>query len=87
VLLKKGTKIVQSVENWIAVGSILLLAFLPVAEIIARKVFKGGITASTLYVYHLVLLVTFLGGTITSREKRHLSLAVGSDLLKGEVKT
>jgi len=60
----------------IVVNFILLaVAFLLSFEIIARNFFHTGIRNSTLYVQHLILAVTFLAGAITSRQKKHLTLA------------
>jgi tripartite ATP-independent transporter DctM subunit len=48
-----------------------------IIEAVARKVFHSGIPDSGVYVQHLVLAATFIAGAITSREKKHLSLATG----------
>lgn len=62
-------------ENSLAFIFILLIAIIPTIEVVAR-LFKTGLAGSTEYTHHLVLLITFLGGMITSREKQHLSLAL-----------
>ncbi|NPV83940.1 MAG: TRAP transporter large permease subunit [Candidatus Aminicenantes bacterium] len=54
---------------------VLSVAFLLCFEIIARNFFQTGIKNSTVYIQHLVLVATFLAGAITSRQKKHLSLA------------
>ena len=73
-------------ENLFAVTAIFLLALFPTLEVVARKFFHTGVTNSTVYTNHLVLIVTFVGAMITAREKRHLSLAL--DLrIKGPAKT
>lgn len=59
------------VVNFVLLVVALLLSF----EIIARNFFHTGIRNSTLYVQHLILAVTFLAGAITSRQKKHLTLA------------
>jgi len=68
------------IENNLAALSLILLALFPTAESIARC-FKTGVHASSTYVEHLVIWITFLGGMITSRENRHLSLSAGIDLI------
>ena len=73
------------IENSIASLALALLALLPVAEVVVRLVFHTGIPASNDYIRHLVLWVTFLGGMLTSRAGRHLSMSVGVDLLKNRV--
>ena len=69
-------KSLQGIENFLAFIGVFLLALIPFMEVIARKVFHTGVAYSTVYTHHLVLLITFIGGMITSREGKHLSLAL-----------
>jgi C4-dicarboxylate transporter DctM subunit len=80
----------RRVEDSLAYLSIFLLALLPLLEIIARKFFRSSVPNSSVYVQHLVLVGTFLAAAITSREKKHLSLALEvpfREPLKSIVKT
>ncbi|MFP4267366.1 MAG: TRAP transporter large permease subunit [Spirochaetaceae bacterium] len=61
-----------------------VLALLPVVEIIARRFFNSGIPSSANYVYHLVFLLTFLGGSYTARKGDHLAIMAGVELLSGK---
>ena len=84
--IKKIVSFFQKFETIAAFVIIFLLALIPTMEVIARKFFHTGVPSSTAYIQHLVLLVTFLGAMITSREKRHLSLSL--DLkIEGPTKT
>ena len=74
-------------EDFLASSALLLLAILPVVEIIFRVIFKSGLEASTEYTVHIVLWVTFLGGMITSRKNHHLAITVGLNLLKENTRT
>lgn len=74
-------------EDFLASSALLLLAILPVVEIIFRVIFKSGLEASTEYTVHIVLWVTFLGGMITSRKNQHLAITVGLNLLKENTRT
>ncbi len=65
----------RRLEDSFAYLCVALVAILLILEVIARKFFHTGIANSTAYVQHLVLAATFLAASITSREKRHLSLA------------
>ena len=76
---------VGSVENIVAMLVLLLIALLPTLEVFARRFFKTGIYASANYLKHLIVWITFLGGMITQREKRHLALSVGIDMIKDPV--
>ncbi|MFO7733079.1 MAG: TRAP transporter small permease subunit, partial [Candidatus Aminicenantes bacterium] len=68
---------VHASEDALAFLSIGLMALILVGEVVARKFLRTGISDSTAYVQHLVLVATFVAAAVTSREKRHLSLASG----------
>lgn len=82
MISKKIVTIWQKIENFAAFFVIFLLALIPTMEVIARKFFHTGIASSTAYTHHLVLIITFIGAMITSREGKHLSLSL--DLKLGE---
>jgi tripartite ATP-independent transporter DctM subunit len=67
-------------ENGAAFLSVVLLALLPAIEVIAHKYPKLSISGSTAYTHHLVLLITFIGAAITSREKQHLALSLNLNI-------
>jgi C4-dicarboxylate transporter DctM subunit len=73
---KKIIPVLHKVENSAAYVTIFLLALFPTMEVIARKFFHTGVPESYNYIHHLVLIVTFVGGMITTREKKHLSLSL-----------
>ena len=83
---KLPKKILFGTENTLAILSLLLIAVLPIIEILTRLILKTGIHSSSVYIEHLVIWVTFLGGMITSREGKHLSLSVGVNLMKDPYK-
>ena len=68
-------------ESIAASGILLLLAAVPVAEIVMRTFFRTGIHGGAGYTAHLVLWITFLGGMITSRSDQHLAISAGLDML------
>lgn len=70
-------KTLHAFENGAGVTALLLMAFLPVAELLLRSLFDTGITGSSEYVQHLTLWVGFIGAMLASREGRHLSLSSG----------
>jgi len=86
----KAVTFLHSAENLVAAAAVLLLALIPTMEVVARKFFHTGIGYSTDYTKHLVLFITFIGGMITSREKRHLSLSLSlkiEDPMKSRIHT
>jgi C4-dicarboxylate transporter DctM subunit len=66
-------------EDLVSFLLLALLALLPFVGVIARLLALPGIRGSADYIQHLVLWVAFIGGAITSRERKHLALTVGSD--------
>ena len=61
-----------------AVSAVLImLAVVPVIEIILRALFRTGIKGGAEYTAHLVLWITFLGGMVTSRGGQHLAISAG----------
>ena len=75
----------HAVEDSLSFLTIALLAVFLLVEVVARKIFNTGVRDSSVYVEHLVLAATFVAGTVTSREKKHLALATGL-FLSGSLK-
>ncbi len=73
-------------ENALAGGALLLMAVLPVLEILLRHVFKTGIPGSVDYEMNLTLWVGFLGAMVASREKKHLALSTGTEFMPARLK-
>ena len=69
-------------ENAASGAVLVLIAVMPTAEILARWIFKTGILASSDLTQHLVLWLTCLGGAITSREGKHITLSAGVELIR-----
>ncbi|HSN89107.1 MAG TPA: hypothetical protein VL025_20245, partial [Thermoanaerobaculia bacterium] len=67
-LFPKLTLPIHRIEDGLAVAAILLMAVLPVLEIVLRSAFHTGIPGSTAVVQHLTLWVGFLGAMLASRE-------------------
>ncbi|MBN2051710.1 MAG: TRAP transporter large permease subunit [Spirochaetales bacterium] len=74
---------VGKIEGIFAAAGITALVILPFLEIIVRGVFQSGIPAQSEYLYHLVIWVTFLGGMITSRQDKHLSISLAAHFSRG----
>lgn len=62
------------------------MVILPLAEIVARRLFESGIPASGPIVQNLTLWVGFLGAALAAREGRLLSLATGQLLPEGKMR-
>jgi tripartite ATP-independent transporter DctM subunit len=64
------------IEDSLALAAMFLLVLLPIMEVVARKFFHTSVSHASTYMHHLVLVITFIGGIITSRENKHLSLSL-----------
>ncbi|QEN09360.1 TRAP transporter large permease subunit [Oceanispirochaeta crateris] len=79
------SRVLNKIEFRVASLVFLILAFVPVLEILTRLFFNNGIKGAESYVSHAVIWVAFLAGMIASKEKAHLSLTSGRDLFKGSL--
>ena len=70
-------KVLHSVENTFTPVLLILATLILAADIVARLLGVSALRASTDYVRHLVLWISFAGAMITTREKSHLSMSVG----------
>ena len=84
---KNILKVLNIIESYSAYFVLLMLTLFPTLEIIARKFFQTGIPDSSNYIKHLVLWITFIGGMITSKEKKHLALTASIDAIKEPLKS
>ena len=80
VVLGEGTHSVRChlapTRNGLAYAALLSLGVFPFLDVLARHVFHSDVHNSNGYLVHLVLVTTFLGGMVTSRLKKHLTLSV-----------
>lgn len=84
-----GSKLVRGLQRAedIVLGVLLLLmAFIPAVELVARRWFRTGIPGSTDYLRHLTLWVGFLGAMVATRHRRHLGLAAPLERLPERVR-
>ena len=70
-------------ENFLVSLALAILTLLPLIEIVGRKLFHGGISASAAFQQHLVLIIGLLGGMFAARDRRLLSLSTLTTFLKG----
>ncbi len=78
--LQRAAGIGRGAESLIAAAAILAMAILPVSEMLLRP-FGVSIPGQFEFVKHLTLWVAFVGAMIATREKRHLTLSTGLNIL------
>ena len=59
------------------------LMLLPLIEIVGRKLVHGGLSGSSAFQQHLVLIIGLLGGMFAARDRRLLALSTLTNFLKG----
>lgn len=74
-------------ENFLIALALFVLMILPLVEIVLRKAFHSGLTGSTAFQQHLVLIIGLLGGMFAARDGRLLSLSTLTNYLRGGWKT
>jgi C4-dicarboxylate transporter, DctM subunit len=85
--MENGNKLsaLHKVEDYFAFGALCLMVALLVVKVLLFKLFNAGLELSGI-IQHLVLWVALLGGMITSRQHRHLAMASGIDMIRGNAK-
>jgi tripartite ATP-independent transporter DctM subunit len=78
--LQRAAGIGRGIESLIAAVAILAMAILPVSEMLLRP-FDVSIRGQIEFVKYLTLWVAFVGAMIATREKRHLTLSTGLNVL------
>ena len=70
-------------EDLLAIFALTAMVLLPLAELLIRPFFVGGIPGSIPFVEHLTLWVGFLGAGIAARQNKLISLATASFIPDG----
>lgn len=83
---KTKTALRHRIENTAVFVVMLLVTLLLLLDIFLRPL-NTGVPGSTDFVQHLVLWIAFIGAMITTREKKHICLAITRDRLKGRLKS
>lgn len=73
----------RSGEKFFIALALGILMLLPLIEIVLRKGFHSGLTGTTAFQQHLVLMIGLLGGMFAARDGRLLSLSTLTNFLKG----
>jgi C4-dicarboxylate transporter, DctM subunit len=74
-------------ENWVISVALLAMTLLPILEIVLRRLFGFGIKGSIGIVEHLCLIVGMVGGVVSARHNRLLTLSTIGHSLKGRWNT
>lgn len=83
---ERARRILRALENSFTPLLLLVMTLLLLLQIVARLFGVSAIRASTDYVRHLVLWITFAGALVTTREKSHLSLSVGVERMPADAR-
>lgn len=75
-----------TLEDAVAVGALVLMAAIPIAESLIRPFWPGGVPGSAMWVQHLALWVGFLGAAVAARRGELLALTVGAQFAPADWK-
>jgi tripartite ATP-independent transporter DctM subunit len=73
-------------EDGILAVALLLMALIPVVELVGRTWFGIGIPGATEYLQHLTLWIGFLGAMLATRESKHLKIVAAINWLSPGVR-
>jgi tripartite ATP-independent transporter DctM subunit len=74
------------IEQAFCYTALVLLVLFPVAEVVARKIFKTGIPSSSTLETHFLLVLGLFSGMMTTKQENHLSISLVQYLPKGKLK-
>ena len=87
-------RFLKNIDNWVAkfetvilvvvLSMMVILAFL---QVVLRNLFDEGILWGDTFLRHLVLWVGFLGASLATREKKHISIDLFTRFVKGKTKS
>ncbi len=72
-------------EDAVLAVALVLMALIPVIELVGRSWFNIGIPGATDYLQHLTLWIGFLGAMLATREGRHLKIGAATDRLPPQI--
>jgi len=74
-------RVLHHTEHGALAALLLLMALIPVVELIGRRFFGFGIRGATDYLRHLTLWVGFLGAVLATRQARHIQIGLALHVL------
>ena len=72
-------------EDAVLAVALVLMALIPVIELVGHSWFNIGIPGATDYLQHLTLWIGFLGAMLATREGKHLKIAAAIQWLPPRV--
>ena len=79
----RGLRALHTIEELAATLALAAMVILPLAEIVVRPLFAGGIPGSIPFVQHLTLWVAFLGAGLAARHEKLAALGTGTFMPEG----
>ncbi|RZP27457.1 TRAP transporter small permease subunit, partial [bacterium] len=83
----RAVGVIHKTEELLATVSLALMMLLPLAEIVIRPFFAGGIPGSIPFVEHLTLWVGFIGACVAARSGKLIALASATFIPEGIFRT
>ena len=73
-------KIIARLESGLLIFMLLLMICLAFSQVILRNFFSTGIEWADVFIRHLLLWICFLGASLGTRENRHITIDVFSQI-------
>lgn len=86
-IVRAAMRIIHRIEDSISGAALLIMAVLPLVDMVLRPFSSWHIPGSTIWTQHLTLWVGLLGASIAARRGELLSLGTGQAFFKGRWKT
>jgi len=86
-MIPERNSLLRRAENGLSIATLWAMALLPLLEIIGRRLWRTGIPGSMALVQHGTLWIGFLGGAISARDGRLLSLGGAAGMLPPGIRT
>jgi tripartite ATP-independent transporter DctM subunit len=70
-------RLIHRIEDALLIVALAAVVLIPLAEIVARTVFKSGVPGGNWLTQHLTLFISMFGGALAARESRLLTITQG----------
>jgi C4-dicarboxylate transporter, DctM subunit len=78
--------LLERLERWAVVAALGLATLLPLSEAVGRSWRAASIPGAALYIQHLVMWLAFVGGLLTTRAGKHLTLSTTEFMGEGRLR-
>lgn len=82
-MLNKINDGIASLETGLLIVIVLLMVSFAFLQVVLRNIFDHGLLWGDIFLRHLVLWVGFIGASLATKERKHITIDLFTRLLKG----